>query len=274
MTEFRLIFTLFFLILVSSAKAVNVEYSNHSKSPSTDEVPVKNTETKESIETTASRFGLTSADWSTYEDIMKGEGRYHWSHLDPVWVLAINAKSNNERNRFARLAAKQEFVRVDKLMQFKNAYVTAFKSMYGDMPLMDLEAFKARHQDSRLKKSANDQKSSMLNINQSSEYNGDRMVLFMAINGCPSCDAAFIKLSQQQTPGVTLDVHFVGDTQSDISTWAKGMGIEPSHIEGGFITLNNDSTMYAQYGNPDLPAAYYYDSSKEEVLSISEVSAE
>jgi hypothetical protein len=49
------------------------------------------------------------------------------------------------------------------------------------------------------------------------------------------------------------------------------MGIDPADIKDGRITLNNNTDMYAQYGNPNLPAAYYYDASNQQVLSISEL---
>jgi integrating conjugative element protein (TIGR03759 family) len=265
MIDYRLSLGLLMVILATSAQAVDVEYSNkeHDLSTKTSHI--------ESAETSARRFGITSTDWTTYEEIMKGEGRYHWSHLDPVWVLAIYAQSNAERDRFARLAARQEYERNRKLIQFKDAYVAAFQSMYGHVPIMDLDAMQSRYQERMLDASISSHDQSLRNIKQPTDIKGDRMVLFMATNGCPSCDAVFMQLSRQQTPGVALDVHFIGDTQSNISTWAKRMGIDPSDIEGGHITLNNGSAMYAQYGNPNLPAAYYYDASHEQVLSISGV---
>jgi integrating conjugative element protein (TIGR03759 family) len=268
MMNFRFPLALFLSIGVTSTQAVDVEYSNQSKRQSTDQDQV------ETAETAARRFGLTSTDWARYEEVMKGEGRYHWSHLDPVWVLAIDAQSDAERDRYASLAAEQEYERNRKLFLFKDAYVEAFQSKYAHIPIMDLQALEEKFKKRQMKASIDGPGQSLLDIAQPINTEGDRMVLFMATNGCPACDGAFMKLMQQQTPGVTLDLHFIGDTKSNITTWAKRMGIDPADIKEGRITLNNKTDMYAQYGSPNLPAAYYYDASNEQVLSISEVGSQ
>jgi integrating conjugative element protein (TIGR03759 family) len=261
----RLALSLSLTVGVTAAQAADIEYSNQSKSQTIAKEQI------ESAETTARRFGLTTTDWARYEEVMKGEGRYHWSHLDPVWVLAIDAQSEAERNRYAALAAEQEYERNRKLFLFKDAYVEAFQSKYAHIPLMDLDAFEKRYKERQMKAAIDSPEQSLLDIAQPINTKGDRMVLFMATNGCPACDGAFMKLMQQQTSGVALDLHFIGDTKSNITTWAKRMGIDPADIKDGRITLNNNTDMYAQYGNPNLPAAYYYDASNQQVLSISEL---
>jgi integrating conjugative element protein (TIGR03759 family) len=102
------------------------------------------------------------------------------------------------------------------------------------------------------------------------DHGEDRLVLFMTTDNCDSCNQLFIQLSQYQldVPGAGLDIHFVGDTKQKITGWAKQMGIEPSDISNGFITLNQNADMYESYGNPVLPAAYYYDASSNSVKPI------
>ncbi len=265
MIDARSAFVLLLAVCVTPAQAADVVYSQSSQTQASD----SHTQI-ESAEASARRFGLTSEDWTRYEEIMKGEGRFHWSHLDPVWVLSIYAESDAERLRYARLAARQEHERTRKLLQFKDAYVAAFQSMYGHEPIMDLEGFQARYRERQMNAAVSDTGQAAPSIKGSASTQGDRMVLFMATNGCPTCDALFMRLSKQQTPGVVLDVHFVGDTETNITAWAKRMGIEPADIQDGHITLNNGSAMYAQYGNPSLPAAYYFDASDNQVLSIRE----
>lgn len=253
------------MVLAGSVHAADVEYTQ----PASGDAPggqalIENTEIS------AKRFGLTQEDWSRYEEVMKGEGRYHWSHLDPVWVLALYAEGDAERQRYARLAASQEYERTRKLLLFKDAYVEAFQQMYGQEPIMDLDGFRSRYQSRQWTASLHEKDNPVRSVEPLSDSGGDRMVLFISTNGCPGCDALFMELSKRQTPGVVLDLHFIGDSESNITAWAKRMGIEPADIEAGHITLNNGSAMYAKYGNPSLPAAYYFNAAKNEVLAIRE----
>jgi len=253
------------MVLAGGVHAADVEYTQ----PASEDNPAEKA-LIENTEISAKRFGLTREDWSRYEEVMKGEGRYHWSHLDPVWVLALYAESDAERQRYARLAASQEYERTRKLLLFKDAYVEAFQQMYGHEPIMDLEGFRSRYQSRQLTASIHEKGKPLHSVQPLSDHGGDRMVLFMSTNACPGCDALFIELSKRQTPGVVLDLHFIGDSESNIAAWAKRMGIEPADIEAGHITLNSGATMYAKYGNPSLPAAYYFNAAKNEVLAIRE----
>jgi integrating conjugative element protein (TIGR03759 family) len=225
----------------------------------------------DNTQTMASRFELTSDDWSRYEEIMAGEGKYHWSNVDPVWVLSIYAETESERQRFARLAARQEYERTSKLLKFKDAYVDAFWQMYGDEPIIDLASFQQRYDQRKVNSSISTSSKDLQPIKQQSNFNGDRLVLFMTTN-CNHCDQVFTQLSQHQAdiPGAALDIHFIGDNEQTISSWANRMGIDPSDISRGYITLNQNSEMYAKYGNPALPAAFYFDASTNSVKPIAE----
>lgn len=228
----------------------------------------------ESAEVTGRRFQLSADEWTRYKEIMAGEGQYHWPHVDPVWVMSIYAASEMERRRYAKLAARQEYERTRKLLRFKDAYVDAFWQMYNHEPIMDLEAFQKRYLSREMSASVNMSGGTPGPIKRPEDYSGDRIVLFISTNNCPDCDSIFMNLSQHQTqvPGAVLDVHFVDDTRSSISDWAKRMGIAPSDITQGYITLNQDAKMYARYGNPSLPAAFYFDASQNAVQPIAEAS--
>lgn len=218
----------------------------------------------------ASRFEISTDDWMRYEEIMAGEGKYHWSNVDPVWVLSIYAETESERQQFARLAARQEHERALKFIKFKDAYVDNFWQMFGHEPILDLEAFQQRYNQRGVNASIGSSSAAPMSIKRQQDFTGDRLVLFMTANNCSRCDQLFMRLSQHQTdvPGAALDVHFIGDSKQNITSWAKRMGIEPSDISRGFITLNHNSEMYAQYGNPALPAAYYFDASSNDVQQI------
>jgi integrating conjugative element protein (TIGR03759 family) len=249
--------------VIATARAAEINYSRVEGS----QAQYDSTEKKETDFDIGQRFGLTQEEWARYEDLMKGEGRFHWSHLDPVWVLTIYAESEAERQRFARLAAKQEYERTNKMRLAGRAYVDNFQDMYGSEPLIDLEDFKSRYQERRNKKAMALIKDGHPDVNK--ELNaGDRIVLFLSTKGCPACNNRFQKLSGLQKPGISLDLHFIGDTTDAVHAWAQKMGIAPSDIEGRHITLNTDREMYQRYGTPPLPAAFYYDSAKDTVSLI------
>ena len=59
------------------------------------------------IQQSATSLGVTTQEWTRYESIMQGEGKYHWSDADPVLVLGMYAKSESERRRYAEMMAKK-----------------------------------------------------------------------------------------------------------------------------------------------------------------------
>ncbi|HDL4131289.1 TPA: TIGR03759 family integrating conjugative element protein, partial [Mannheimia haemolytica] len=66
----------------------------------------------------AKEWGLTVEEWSRYTELMKGE-RGMWSpNLDPLTALGIEARTAEEREKYARMLAKKYYERVSKELDF------------------------------------------------------------------------------------------------------------------------------------------------------------
>ena len=230
----------------------------------TETTPIDTSEIeRQRIEQMANRWEVTPKEWLRYEEIMQGEGRYHWKDADPILVLGMYAETPAERDRYALMMAKKEFRLQSRFIAFNQAYMQAFDTLYGDVPIIDMERFYAQYQQSEMKASIRDGGPPSIKDNPT----GDRYVLFLNAQ-CASCDDWFGRLSVGQLPGTAIDLYFIGESEATIGQWAKRMGIDPRDIQNGLITLNQDSGMYAQYGRPALPAAYYYDASTQQVQAF------
>lgn len=205
------------------------------------------TSREQTIEQNAQAFNVTSQEWTRYQSIMNGEGKYHWKDADPVVVLGIYSKNTSERKRYAEMMARKEYELNKRFIEFNQEYVEAFQRLYGNEPIMDISkvaAFQNQYQTSGSAKP------------KGLEGLGDRIVLFMSTD-CSSCDAYYKQIKEVQEFS-SLDIYFVNDTPANITNWAKEMGITPSEVKSGVITLNTDDSVYAKYGRPGLPASFYF----------------
>jgi len=200
----------------------------------------------------ASRWGLSVDEWQRYEEIMKGEGRYNWNNSDPITVLGIYAETNEERERYAERLAIQEYTLNKRFLALNNAYLAAFKRLYGEERVMDMDKFYDFYQTTPPSTGG-----LLNNTDKSNVSVGDRFILFVS-PGCNGCDRSFRSLRRAQKSGMTLDVYFVGASDQEIIDWAEKMAIDPSLVKNKIVTLNQDGEMYARYNRPPLPAAFYY----------------
>ncbi len=191
---------------------------------------------------------ITEDEWRRYAVLMKGEAKYHWSHLDPVFVLGLNAKSPHERSRFAAIYARQEYTRTAQLLAFNNEYLKQMERLYGNEPLMDL---------SQITPSASANNAFPKLTIRDAQY-GDKVILFVK-DECVQCDRLYKKIATIPLIGISRNVFFVGDyADEDIIKWGRRMNITPEIVQGGIITLNHDRGEYDAYGKPTLPNAFIY----------------
>ncbi|GIC77069.1 hypothetical protein [Moritella sp. F3] len=72
----------------------------------------------------AKNWGVTESDWVKYKTIMATTPRGNWSpNLDPIVTLGTEAKTEEERTRFAKLLYDTEIERQDKEIDFNYAVV-------------------------------------------------------------------------------------------------------------------------------------------------------
>ncbi len=193
-------------------------------------------------------FGLTENDWSRYESIMQGTGQYYWPNLDPVTVLGLNARSQEERNRYARILARQEYENSEKLILLDKAYHNAFQELYGHVPIINLTELPA-YQDKLMESQASQ-------LGNQVKF-GDRFVIFTSTH-CAVCDRQVKRVLSDFTLGQSVDIHFKDDSREDITKWAARLSISPDAVNNGTITLNPESDLYQKFGNPEIPSVYFY----------------
>ncbi|MBX9706091.1 MAG: TIGR03759 family integrating conjugative element protein [Gammaproteobacteria bacterium] len=171
------------------------------------------------VEANAKAWGLSVEDYQRYLWLMQNTPSQHWyKDLDPAEVLALNAEKPSEMLEYAKIQARNMHVRVTRELAFNKLYPEAYKALYPDeKPIASSDI----RPDSTLQA-------------------GDRVWLFVGVD-TPLGRFAYEHLIKtvEATPGVILDIYFVGDnvSQQAIQSWAENMNI-PHEIVNKLVTLN------------------------------------
>lgn len=179
-------------------------------------------------------WGLNTEEWMRYRDLMQGPLGVYSPHIDPLTALGIEARTDQERQRYAELQVAAEAQRVEKLLAYQRAYDDAWQRLHADMPRVILpDAGPA--------------------FSPALPAASGRLAVFVE-DACPSCDQSILKL---QAAGQAFDVYVVDSGADDarIRAWAQRIGIEPAKVRSGQVTLNHDAGRWVSLGLPgDLPA--------------------
>jgi integrating conjugative element protein (TIGR03759 family) len=190
--------------------------------------------TERADEQQARDWGLNVDEWTRYRDLMQGPLGVYSPNLDPLTALGIEARSDQERHRYAELQVQAEAHRVEKLLAYQRAYDDAWQRLHADIPRVILPD--AGPAFSPVAPAAN-----------------GRLAVFVQ-DACPACDQAALRL---QAAGMEFDIYVVDNRADDarIRAWAQRIGIDPAKVRSGQITLNHDSGRWLSLGLPgDLPA--------------------
>lgn len=190
----------------------------------------------------AEAWGLRVEEWERYETLMQ-EQRGLWSpNLDPIMVLGIHARSEEERRRYAELAVEQERARVEAELAFQRAYDDAWRRLYPNELLIDLSRLSRGQSQAAAEVPA---QASVVDI-------PPRLLWFTRTEDCPACDELLPSvLDRARELSVGLDI-FLVDTQPDeddaIRAWAREQGIPVERVRTRQITLNHDQGTAARLG--------------------------
>ncbi len=183
-------------------------------------------------------WGLSETDWSTYTSLMQGPSGLWYSRLAPAFVLGINAKSESERERFARIVYEQERRRLDDLFAFNRAYQRIARAERSTLGFSYFGEF------------------GDLAGNSFSGTFPARILVFVGPD-CPRCDQSILDLVVARRP---FDIYYVGaGSNAEISRWARRIGLPPSRVRDRSITLNHDRGALARAGmnRSDLPVLFH-----------------
>ena len=170
----------------------------------------------------AEAWRLTERDWERYEALMGGP-RGVWSpNLDPITALGVEARSAEERRRYAELLVQVERARTERELAFQRAYDVAWQRLYpNEMPVDEFT----------------------LRPRNAFHFTGEgalqaRLTVHVAVNDCERCDSTVRELLAQ---GAQMDI-FVLDSDGDdsvIRDWARRVGVPADRVRARDITLNH-----------------------------------
>src|SRR3990167_8870549 len=91
----------------------------------------------------ASNWGLQPQEWVRYRELMDGPLGIYSPNLDPLSALGIEARTDEERRRYAELQVQVEARRVEKLLAYQRAYDEAWQRLNPGMQRVNLPDDKA-----------------------------------------------------------------------------------------------------------------------------------
>ena len=185
-------------------------------------------------------WNLTEKEWRRYQQLMSGPRGTWTPDASPIMVLGLNARSDQERTRYARKAARMDWKRLMRERDWFLTYQKAKGSIFGErIDALNLEAI------------------SIDGVSADSE-----LVLFTNQRCQQVCRKTLNVVIEQKAQ---LDVYFVGSdiNRQDIVRWAREQKLPLELVnDSRRITLNRDKGLFAalsQSASADLPRTFIRD---------------
>jgi len=181
-------------------------------------------------------WGLRPEEWARYRQLMQGPLGIYSPNLDPLTALGIEARSYEERNRYAELQVQAESRRVNKTLAYQRAYDAAWKRLFPGQQRVN----PARRACARFRQQG---------VRPAGRFRESRL---------PAVRAARAPIAGGRRH--SFDLYMVGSRQDDarIRQWAAQAGIDPGRVQARTITLNHDAGRWLSLGLPgELPAVVH-----------------
>lgn len=228
--------------LLASAVLVGTISSAHAVEPN--QTVNTQTNTAESRQTQTEQlhlqWGLTQNEYARYENLMKGiRGSISPDSISPLEVLGIHARSDAERDRYAKMWADQMEKDAERVLAFQRAYDEAWAQKGGS--IIDIAAIHNQRQPTNAVKTR-----------QPQQQPGNALTFITRLADCPSCDQ---KLQQLMTSMIVdktmvLNIYFSdskGKENSRIRQWAVKNKVDASMLQSKRITLNHGDTLMKKH---------------------------
>ena len=176
------------------------------------------------------QWSLSVQEWRRYKTLMQGiRGSISPATISPIEVLGTHARNDQERKKYAELWAQMRFEDAERILAFQAAYSEAFKKLYGNIQLIDINKI---HPHSGTQATASIQPDS-------------RLLVFLKVDKCHECKQMMRRvLDNRSLNPHQIDVYFVDTTpgrdEEKIKKWAIDLAIDSSRLKSGKITLNHD----------------------------------
>lgn len=192
---------------------------------STQNTQEQDTQARDTAKQHAEQWNLSVSDWKRYKHLKQGIDGYRSDKLDPITLLGMHARSQSERQKYARKLARMEHKRVQRVLGFQKAYDRASNKLYPDKKRVNAQAM-ANAMD------AGQRDAQKLGLNQAA-----RASVIVQAHDCAACRSKVQQLASSDTP---MDIYIVGaDSDDAIRAWAKRIGLDADRVRSGDITLNH-----------------------------------
>jgi integrating conjugative element protein (TIGR03759 family) len=182
----------------------------------------------------AREWGLRADEWARYQQLMQGPLGIYSPNLDPLSALGTEARSDEERRRYAELQVQAESRRIDKLLAYQRAYDDAWQRLQPGVPRVNMPDAVPAH-------------------GSAASGASERMAVFVR-DDCAACEQTVQRL---QAAGSAFDIYVVGSRGEDarIRDWARHSKIDSAKVLARTITLNHDGGRWLSLSlSGDLPA--------------------
>lgn len=180
----------------------------------------------------AQEWGLNQQEWTRYQTLMQGPRGVYSPGIDPLTALGIEARSAEERRRYADLQVQAE--RPGREGTRLPARIRR-----------SLRPRLSRRGVIRLTESSTANPSGTPNMSPALQSSG-RLALFVQDN----CTACIQRVRDLQQAEKEFDLYFVG-SQNDaerVRHWAILAGVDPKKVRSKQITLNHDEGRWMALG--------------------------
>ncbi len=97
---------------------------------------IRNTTADSSTIGTAQDWDLSAKEWTYYQQLMQGPNGRWYPQLSPAAVLGLNAVTEEEREHFAEIVAKEEHDKVARELIFNHRVYLAMRKLYPAEPVI------------------------------------------------------------------------------------------------------------------------------------------
>ncbi len=179
------------------------------------------------LKKSAQEWGLTTEEWQRYQQLSKGRRGILSPGLDPITLLGIEARTEEERRHYAELSVKQDFQRVEAELAFQREVNAAWQRVYPD--ILPVQA-----------------------SNNTTAANNGRLALFVRVDCGAPCETKVASLLTTQRP---LDIYLVGSDGKDeaVRAWARKLAIPVERVKAKTLTLNHDRGQWFKFGQGQMP---------------------
>lgn len=172
-----------------------------------------------------SHWQLDTQEWERVESLKSGFRQYVSDRqISPLEVLGIHARTEAERNRYARRWAQLMIEDAERVLAFQRAYDDAVRDLIEDQSLINLTHLPVRE-------------STIPMLSPS-----DRIAVFVNLD-CAMCDEVLARTFRAGRDVAGVDVYVmdlpVGNDAS-LHSWARRQGIPPMAVHTKRVTLNFD----------------------------------